>query len=437
MIENQIPPDDELVAAVQDAFERMELPAAPAAHAVPRSAWPDVDRSRSTGSLSPRLQRRQWRLLGGVGLSTALTAAALWLAWHSAHSLSAMERMTRELRDVRSYRYLTSETVKSVADDGNQTSEWISTGATHWSAAGGFRNELKIVETKTPAVNQHSATRVLEDFVEVFPAGNEGLFIDLHRKTFRRLPFDPIGSATYPLDLLRMVREHSGKVLRDLGSKEIAGTRARGYEMALEKPHDVAPRHPVEVWVDPATDLPLELNYRVHDKHRSTEWLARDFRWNMPLDTKLFEPTPLKGYADITSPTDERAFVDIANALRLYSQLSGGHYPRVEQFDAGAIRDEMRRMVGSSANQADDQRLQQIQAATAGLDWIARILRNTYHSGYLGTKVGHHDKDKVLLWWRVFQPDRIRVFYGDLRSEILTEAEAARMGLTDLPEESK
>jgi hypothetical protein len=179
----------------------------------------------------------------------------------------------------------------------------------------------------------------------------------------------------------------------------------------------------------------------VKDTQRTTEWLAHDFRWNMPLDEKLFEPVPPKGYADITPPSDARALVDIANALRLYAQLSGGHFPRVEQFDAGAIRDQMLKMAGSSVDpavdQAGDQRLQQIQSATSGLDWIARILRNKYHSGYLGTKVGPHDNDKVLLWWRVFQPDRIRVFYGDLRSEILTEAEAARMGLTGLPEESK
>jgi hypothetical protein len=74
-----------------------------------------------------------------------------------------------------------------------------------------------------------------------------------------------------------------------------------------------------------------------------------------------------------------------------------------------------------------EEKFQRIERATVGLDWIARIVRNRNHAGYYPQTVGPHDKDKVLLWWRVFAPVRYRVVCGDLRTEIVSEARWAEL----------
>jgi len=62
---------------------------------------------------------------------------------------------------------------------------------------------------------------------------------------------------------------------------------------------------------------------------------------------------------------------------------------------------------------------------TAGLDWLTRILLDHYRAGFFGAEVGPQDKDKVLLWWgaaREDAKDEYRLFYGDLRTEIVPRA---------------
>jgi hypothetical protein len=196
----------------------------------------------------------------------------------------------------------------------------------------------------------------------------------------------------------------------------------------------------VELWVDARTNLPLEFGYSGTNEGSKYADRATDFRWNIALDPNRFKPAPPEGYADITPPSDRHDLDQITAALRLYSQLSGGHYPRTKAFNAGAIRDEMKKMAGfvppAKPEWASDKTHREIEQAGVGLDWIARIVRIQYLSGYRGMNVGPQDKDKVLLWWMASN-NRYRAFYGDLRSEILTEAEAAKLGLPEAAQESR
>jgi hypothetical protein len=86
--------------------------------------------------------------------------------------------------------------------------------------------------------------------------------------------------------------------------------------------------------------------------------------------------------------------------------------------------------------QEDWRKLQQIEQATVGLNRVAPVLRSTINAGYYGTDVGPQDKDKALLWWRAVDPVEspqptdefsYRVFYGDLRTEIVSLAEWSKL----------
>ncbi len=443
MTNQDSPHDADLISRVVDAFERMPLPPAP-------STRQTIDLIHRAGTNGPttvvvrwnRLSRRLRRLTvkqrlaaGSAGLSALVALVLLLVALSPPTPLSAMARMAQQLRDVKSYSYQVRGVSTWQPDDGKPLTTWTETGATYWREPSAFHSELKISKTEAATANRPQTEEVIEHFAEIFPAGALGIFIDYTTKTYRRQPYVPTGSATCPLEYLRVIREELGEVTRELGTKKIGGRQARGYVLTPKNTHEKHPLHPLEVWVDPKTDLPIEFGFTVQEPTRSTEWKATDFRWNTDLDPKLFEPTPPAGFADVTPPDDPKELAQIAAALKLYAQLSGGHYPRVRRFDGRVVRDEMLKLAGFDGvpkpEWDKDPKYQSIQQATAGLDWIGRIIRNRYHASYDGKNVGPTDKDKLLMWWRVSSPERYCLIYGDLRTEIIPQSDDARLGLDE------
>jgi hypothetical protein len=93
----------------------------------------------------------------------------------------------------------------------------------------------------------------------------------------------------------------------------------------------------------------------------------RDCLWNIEIDPKLFDTTPPDGYTDITAPSDEKAIAEIVAALKLYAELSGGHYPRVTTFDADVIHKEMLKLARFTGSRQEDwNKLQQIRQLVFG-----------------------------------------------------------------------
>lgn len=396
----------------------------------PASAAPmrrDTARRLPAGRMS-RLVARHRLAAGGLAAAAVLLAVALLLVGlNSTERLSAMERTANELRAVTSYSYRLRWQTNWFEDNPRRALTTKGDGRTYWHSPDAFHNDMRIVKIVEDVPQGNRTQEVLEDFAEIFPRGGRGILIDYVRKTYIRLPYDPTGSKTYAWDILRMIREGSYDVQRDLGTKRIGDATAHGYVLVLKNPRaETTVRDPVELWVDAGTDLPLEFSYRGKNAGSTYADRATDFRWNIAIGPKLFDDTPPPGFTDITPPTSERDFANIADALRLYSRLSGGHYPRTKSWKAAAIAEEMKKMAGFSGPPQPawktDKTYRQIEQAAAGLDWIERILRIRFLAGYRGAEVGPADKDKILLWWMA-STDHYRVFYGDLRTDVLSEAE--------------
>jgi outer membrane lipoprotein-sorting protein len=311
------PDPADMVTNLVKAFEAMPVPAAPARHqtidALNRATAsaivqeePGGEKRASTRGRSrlARLTIGQRVAVGGIGLSTVAVLA--WLAILSVESrqLSAMERMARHLREVKSYRYTVTSETTTAGQDPNRQTTWRESGRSFWRAPDAFRGEIKIVKIESADGGREPGEEVLEDFVEIFPPGRMGIFIDHKRKTFFRCRYDPIGSTTYPLEPLKLIREDNPPRTRDLGTRQIDGKSARGYLVPLTTGHPPR-RHDWQVWLDPATDLPLEISYEVDDrkKPRTTTVLrVGDFRWNEEPDPKLFDATQPAGYREVPPP---------------------------------------------------------------------------------------------------------------------------------------
>jgi hypothetical protein len=225
--------------------------------------------------------------------------------------------------------------------------------------------------------------------------------------------------------MLERLSNYSGQADRQLGTKEINGKKARGFVIDVRKIDPDAHPGAVEIWIDSDSNLPVQLDLEIDEAGVPASLRMEDFRWNVDLDPKLFEPKPPDGYADATqkpAPVDEQ-IGRITEALRLYAELSGGHYPRVTMIYGDVTSDQMRRMAGFEGQPTPDQRrdkkFKKIRRAGVGLATINCILRDNPDAAYHGRTVGPNDKDKVLLRWKL-DNGRFQVIYGDLRSETVT-----------------
>jgi hypothetical protein len=103
---------------------------------------------------------------------------------------------------------------------------------------------------------------------------------------------------------LKQIREDGPPPTRDLGSKQIDGKKAHGYEVSLTTGNPPR-KHDWQVWIDPQTDLPLEIGYQVDDHEQprtTTVFRLLDFHWNDQLDSSLFEVSAPAGYREISPP---------------------------------------------------------------------------------------------------------------------------------------
>jgi hypothetical protein len=397
-----------------------------------------------------------WRRVafGGVGLSAAAALILLAIFANSATQLSAMERIVNAVRDVKSFSYELTQEVEQPPRkekdkpartlDGKTFTCWRAPADAGLDQFGDFR------ASQTHEWIYHLPTgdqgpELTMDLTEIHPSGKPGILIDYVAKKFYRVPplhADDIANSK-PLLWLRAVREKAGRLVEDLGARQIGGRNARGYVMTFDGAEPFDNFGPVEVWIDPQTDLPMEFSFEFDHANAEEGFPERfsvtDIQWNADLGPKLFDTSAPAGFLDVTMPTDENTIAEVIDALGLFADLSGGRYPHVEKldhrqfatrFDADACYREMLDLAGFAGPERDewasDLKYQRIQQSRAGLDTLERILQSyRWLIGY-DSSIGPRDKDKVLLWWNVptenpHDDDQYRVFYGDLRTEIVPE----------------
>jgi hypothetical protein len=450
------------------------------AHAVSRArlmtslsdVWPARSASvwnRFSSVLGEVFARR--RVGVSVGLSTAAGLLLLVTIFAtSATRLSAMDRMLAAVREVSSYSFKQEDHTAFVALDGSAQTFHHENYSACWRAPGEDRTQwlgdlhAEIKSWHTPIVNPGAAIpegtaapqeKLTLHLAETYPCGKLSLIVIYTEGYYFWAP--PVPAGDLPVDntiaKLRAVQQGQGKIVRELGTKRIDGREARGYLLAFDAAVPFHSDGPVEVWVDPQTDLPMDLSYQRTDTEEEGRYVAEyrltDIRWNIDFPPDQFATVAPAGLTDTTPPTDEKDIDQIIAALKLYADLNGGEYPQIRTLDPGAksdptkqadprtmfdgqlIHDKMLQLAGFTGPPqpawSQDSSYQRIEAASGGFGWLSRVLLNRFRAGFDGSELGPQEKDKVLLWWTLGGDRGYRVFYGDLRTEIVTEAQWAKL----------
>jgi len=356
--------------------------------------------------------------VSSLGVVALLGFLLLW-GGLVAEPVSAMEKMAEKIREAKSCKR--TEIVHFTMDSPVPGEPRISTQATfhmYWIAPGSSRSEKTQTSPRTWKGPGPEST-------SVHPAGKPGVYFYHRTKTFHRSPARQ-RDASAPLDGLLDLGKFSGEADRELGTKEIGGKKARGFQIDMKKmDRDALGAGTAEIWIDTESNLPVLVRYEgMKQLDHSLSILVTDIQWDMELDPKLFDPTPPEGYTDATPEplALEEQVRRITEAFRIYAEASGGHYPEEIVISFDAVKD-LCKMLGVDnypiKPKNDNER--KARRAWEGFDEFDNIKGRKPDYAYYGKTVGPNDKDKVLLRWKL-DDGKYQVIFGDLHSETVTAA---------------
>lgn len=338
---------------------------------------------------------RQRIALSGVAVAATLGVLLVWSV-SSTKSLSAMEKMAAGIRKARS----TVCTIQMVV--GTETAS----GKFYWQSPGSVRMEMyrgdKLAQT------------------DVFPHRKPGLRVNHERKTYQHRPARQ--GQFPPLLMLERLSKVSGEADRDLGTKEIGSKMASGFEIAMAKMDPDVPSGAAAIWIDSQSKFPVLIEYSMTTGGVPSTFRMMEFQWNGGVAPDLLLTEPPADYANKTRepvPLDEQ-IRRMTEALGIYAELSGGHYPKVNIVYGDVTRDAMFKFIGiegrPTAEDFRSDKYAKVMKAARGFGMINMVLRDNPDAAYHGKTVGPNDSDKVLLSWRL--PDgKYQVIFGDLKSQ--------------------
>lgn len=219
---------------------------------------------------------------------------------------------------------------------------------------------------------------------------------------------------------LRQLQHTGAQADRELGSANIDGVEAVGYEISgkTESSGTITGMR-AELWVDPKTGLPVRYLVEIPGLQagKTLSMVYDQFEWDTPLDPKLFEPDIPANYTrlDATMPAmDETALI---NGLTRFSELAG-KYPK--ELSMGRVIGELIFTLGAKADNGEKPDQQALAQKSLEIGAACVFYEQLKAEGktpeYHGKTVKPGQADAVLVRWKL--PDgQWRVIYGDLRAE--------------------
>ena len=314
---NRTEPDDPTLARLAQAHDAVN-----ARHDQSRAALVEsistAERAptgdRGSSSIVPRRV-----LLGGLGMGAAAAAIALamWFVGSTSPAL-AMEQMAKALDRVSGYTYRMEKNYVSRNGQG-RTVRHVTVGRWRTTPTGLYA-KMQIVEMLGTNAATADAPKLLVDLEEAHQAGRLGILVDHLKHAYWRVN-EPINAAAIPSDspqvAVYMVQQRRGRVLQDLGTKDINGRPARGLEIGLDNSQpvselgDTSPgseeeqaagldwrNMKFEVWIDPQTDLPIEFRCARRGDDFETTYFFTDLQWNVDFAADAFDVAIPEGYTE-------------------------------------------------------------------------------------------------------------------------------------------
>ena len=231
-----------------------------------------------------------------------------------------------------------------------------------------------------------------------------------------------------PVALLSGLRDHLGDRVELLGrrtgddGRTVRGFGVDGASLGLSN------RSRVELWVDPATRLPVRIDYRLPlpDGRGVVSLVADAFRWNEPYEATLIAlPIPPDYAVRDALVVPEASEEALVNALRGVAGLTGGTYPghRDSHEALGTLMAGVYLQTSGASPMSADRRAV-VNNLLAGALFYLDLLHDGRQPQYFGATVDAHQPDAILMQWRP-KDGHQRIIRGDLRVETRPSGESS------------
>jgi hypothetical protein len=254
--------------------------------------------------------------------------------------------------------------------------------------------------------------------------GRNGLNLEHSSKRFRIIPKS--AAREFSFGLFDGLSDYRGKAESIAGSKVIRGVRAEGFSVPWSTVvgDDTHAKARVQVWIDPATTLPVRVDLLGFDPRGSAVMRFEDFRWG-PQDPALFGTSAPAGYAKM--PTSDVKADEITqyvkDGLSIFAKHNNGKYPAVKYVYGDEQGEALRKLMGMPRDaigwaKSNDPRWHKTREGEFAygsycMSWINTIQRDFPDGVYNGKTVTPQDAAKVLVRWQLDDGD-YRVVFGDL-----------------------
>ncbi len=271
------------------------------------------------------------------------------------------------------------------------------------------------------------------DSTLIYRPGNTGLRLEVPSKQYRIVPKS--SAREFSFGLFAQLGDFKGKAEPTPGPKEIRGVKAEGFTVPWSSVvgDDNHSDAKIQVWLDPATTLPVRVDILGLDPRGNTVMRLENFQWG-PQDPKLFDASIPAGYTKI--PTNDVKADEITQyvvyGLSTFAKYNNGKYPAVKYVYGDEQGEALRKLMGMGrdalgwaqpskglkwANPKDGE----FAHGSYGLSWINSIQRDFPEGVYNGKTVTPRDATKVLVRWRLDDGD-YRVIFGDLTSATVSRS---------------
>jgi hypothetical protein len=259
----------------------------------------------------------------------------------------------------------------------------------------------------------------------------EAMYVDFDRRSLlymayplrmaARMSIDPSIADSFrshdPARTFDFLREYE---YEDLGRRSIDGHQAVGIRITDARfLAERMERAELELWVDPASKLPIRFDVigDVAGDSRKRHVRFYDFRWNEPLAEDVFHPE-IPADFDVHAGTelriDEEHFLE---GLRLFADVVG-RYPTSLAYES--VKIELWRSPGARVRSVGPMVLRMFQIRLAS-DFYGELVKEESGVVYYGHDVKPEDAHRILVRWRIDE-ESYRVVFGNLDVETVDPA---------------
>lgn len=231
-----------------------------------------------------------------------------------------------------------------------------------------------------------------------------------------------------PDGFIRMFTRLKAQASRELGSKNIDGIEALGYEIDGQMLGIGAGEgFRSELWIDAKSYLPVRCvtEMPIAQISGTCEMVYDQFQWDTPLEASLFTPEIPADYTRIDTKASTPDEAMMIKALGNYAELAEKYPPAV---NAASIVSDLSPTLGARVTKAmirgekalDQKAIMQKSAEIgAGFRYYQMLTDQGRSPEYFGKTVKPGEANAVLLRWNL-DGGQQRVIYGDLRVETVS-----------------